>query len=286
MKKFLKNLRYLFKYDFLNKTNEEYEYIIEQVLYEIPSSNVYRPLIKNMEQTVDSLIHSNLSIARFGDGELSIMDGKFIPFQEYNEALARRLKEILTGDNPNLMIGINREYYYPEIDKLLPNVGSFYRRAVPKLRRQLSKYINSDKEYCTANFSQAYMFLKEYDFDNYYKNLRRIWDNKDILIVTCKEVLKNIKYNIYDNARKIDYLYILPRNAYSKYDEIYNAILKYAKNTLIILMVGPTANVLADDLSKKQYRALDLGHLLKDYDYYKNFIERDMDNLVKFIMPD
>lgn len=269
MKKFFKNLRYFFKNDLANKSDEAYEYIIEQILYEIPTSNVFRPNIKNIEQTINILINSNKSIARFGDGELSIIDNKGIPFQEYNDVLAKRLKEILINDNPNLMIGINREYYYPEIDKLIPNVSSFYRRAVPKLRKQLSKYLNSEKEYCTANFSQAYMFLKEYDFDNYYEKLRKIWDNKNILIVTCEEVLKNIEFNIYDNAKLINYLHIPAKNAYSKYNEIYNKITQYDQETLIVLMAGPTANVLADDLSKNNYRALDLGHLLKDYDWYK-----------------
>ena len=76
---FFNNLRYLFRYNLkdiykcsVGKLSDEL--VIEQVLYELPNSKVFRPKIKNYEETLDRLISSNCSIARFGDGEITIIN--------------------------------------------------------------------------------------------------------------------------------------------------------------------------------------------------------------------
>lgn len=51
-------------------------------------------------------------------------------------------------------------------------------------------------------------------------------------------------------------------------------------------MLGHTAKVLDDDLSKDGYRALDLGHLMKDYDWYKKGMNRDFEGINNYISMD
>lgn len=53
-------------------------------------------------------------------------------------------------------------------------------------------------------------------------------------------------------------------------------------------MCGPTANVLASDLTKVGFRALDLGHLAKSYDWYKKGIDvkNNGENSAKFFYID
>ena len=41
------------------------------------------------------------------------------------------------------------------------------------------------------------------------------------------------------------------------------------KDRLIIIVLGPTAKLLAYDLNKLGYRALDLGHMAKAYEWLK-----------------
>ena len=130
------------------------------------------------------------------------------------------------------------------------------------------------------------MFYQNMDFDTYFEKLRQIWNKKDVLIVACKELVNTIKYNIFDNANKTDYFFAPNKNAFSKYDEIYKGIKNYSNKTLVILMLGPTAKVLADDLSKDGYRALDLGHLMKDYDWYKKGMNRDFEGINNYMSMD
>ena len=279
----LNRVKFFKKKELETKPEVELEDIVEQVLYEIPNSEVKRPMLKTLEQTMEFLINTNSSIARFGNGEISIIQGKNAPCQKFDENLAKRLKEILQETNQNLAIGINREYYYPNFNKLLPDMALFFRGEVPKFRKHLSSYIRWDKEYCAANFTQTYMFFENYDFETHYRKLRQIWDNKKILIVTSESAINNVLYNIYENAQKIDYLYIPSKNAYAQYEQIYSSIKKYDTDTLIILMAGPMAKVLADDLSKENYRALDFGYLMKDYDWYKRKKTRNWQDIVEFI---
>ncbi|MBW7570549.1 GT-D fold domain-containing glycosyltransferase [Succinivibrio faecicola] len=296
LKKFFSNLNLLRKIELKRLNNIEsrnkvlldnmYIDIIDQLMYELPKGNVKRPLIKDYNQTVDTLISSDKSIARFGDGEIKIISGESIEFQEYDAYLATRLKSILENKNDRVMVGINYDYYYPDIQLLLPTVACFYRINSPKLRKNMNPYLNWNSQYYSAAFTQLYMFYQNMDFDTYFEKLRQIWNKKDVLIVACKELVNTIKYNIFDNANKTDYFFAPNKNAFSKYDEIYKGIKNYSNKTLVILMLGPTAKVLADDLSKDGYRALDLGHLMKDYDWYKKGMNRDFEGINNYMSMD
>ena len=291
---FFKNLKYMFKISLkdINKRIIDLEnpinnkYILEQIFYEFPNSEIARPRILNHEQTINEILEKRKSIARFGDGEISIINGNSIPFQEYNKVLATRLKNILENKNNNILVGINYEYYYPKINLLNKDVADFYRYYVPKYREKLSSLIDWNTKYCAAGFTQLYMSYKNYDLESHYNILRKIWNKQLILLVGCKEAFSDIKFNIFDNSEKIDYLYIPNKNAYSNYDDIYSSITKYTKNTIIILMAGPCAKLLVEDLSNQNYFTLDLGHLMKDYDWYKKNIVRDSKNINKFMLPD
>ena len=57
-------------------------------------------------------------------------------------------------------------------------------------------------------------------------------------------------------------------NAFDEYDEIFEKILEYGKNKLILLALGPTATVLAYDLYKVGYRAIDIGHVDIEYEWF------------------
>lgn len=62
---------------------------------------------------------------------------------------------------------------------------------------------------------------------------------------------------------------MLPKaHAFEHYNEILNEARKESKDKLFIVILGPTATILAYDLAKSGYQALDMGHLAKDYDWF------------------
>ena len=55
---------------------------------------------------------------------------------------------------------------------------------------------------------------------------------------------------------------------------------------MIIIILGPTATVLAYDLASEGYQALDFGHIAKDYNAWMERQERSDQNISKFFKPD
>lgn len=59
-------------------------------------------------------------------------------------------------------------------------------------------------------------------------------------------------------------------SGFAKYDDIYNYIVNnVCKDKLILLSFGITATVLAYELSKLGYQAIDLGHLDIEYEWFR-----------------
>lgn len=52
------------------------------------------------------------------------------------------------------------------------------------------------------------------------------------------------------------------------YEEILNAARLYGRDKLILIMLGPTAKVLAYDLYRCGYWAIDLGHVDSEYEWF------------------
>lgn len=107
-------------------------------------------------------------------------------------------------------------------------------------------------------------------------------------MVGCKEAFESYEFNIFDTASELCYEFVPNKHAFSEYESILSRLMGYDKTYTHILMCGPTANVLVADLTKAGYRALDLGHLAKSYDWHKKGIDtsKSGDNVVKFFDPD
>ena len=61
-------------------------------------------------------------------------------------------------------------------------------------------------------------------------------------------------------------------NGFSHYDDMLKAITTHVEpkdDKLILLSYGPTATILAYDLAKLGYQAVDIGHLDIEYEWYQ-----------------
>lgn len=269
--------------NYIKFKNEDLINIFETLLYFIPNSNVLRPDVIPPIDTIKELQNSSKSIARFGDGEIFVINKTGIAFQEYNPELGQKLFNILKNNQDNLLLGINYHYFYPEYNTIGSSnlAKEFYIKNIPNLRRDLLKIINLNSKYCSAD-----LYLAKYKEEAFIES-KKIWDNKEIVIVTCENLIKNIKYNIYSNAKDIKYIFIPNKNCYSETQYVYQEIEKYGKDKIYILQAGPSATVWASELANMGYRALDLGHLQKLYDFYKQGIDMSKsENVVKMFGVD
>lgn len=168
LKKFVNNLRYLARYDLKDiwrRLNElqnkskslDYEQLIETILYEVPNSGIRRPKILSVDETIDEILHTNKSIARFGDGEIMVADGQDILFQRAELGLSRRLQEILAKPQENLMVALSGYLGNPSsiVGEKNPMYKEFALYAVPSLRRKTAKFVNYDMIYYNTGASGA-----------------------------------------------------------------------------------------------------------------------------------
>ena len=164
---FFRNIRDSFRYSLkgiynktkiLDKPRLDDDLLLESILYAIPNSGIKRPKILTADETINEILTTSKNIVRYGDGEILAMDGHSITFQKTDTRLVRRLKGIFANPHPNLLIGINRRYYYPNpMNEIIHQSNIIYKHfelcAVPQIRKKLTKYLNYDITYYEAGIT-------------------------------------------------------------------------------------------------------------------------------------
>lgn len=268
----------------------EYNYeltrdIFDNIQYEI--DNEFKPelTVLNYEDTVDKLMLHPKSFCRFGDGEMEIIKGNNIPFQKYDKKLAEKMRFILKNNVPNLYVGINYNYFH-STRNLLPCVREFYLKNASTYRKDFIEYSSNDREYIAAGFNQIYMTLKDYDFQKHYDKIKTLFKDKNVVLFIGKGIKNKFKYNIFEDAKSIEYVEGANVNAFNEYENLLAKAVTYDKDNILCFILGPISKILVYDLSQLGYLAYDIGHLMKDYDAYMNRLPRDKEGLIDFFRPD
>lgn len=237
---------------------------INNLLYELADprtlQNVKLPKVLGINESIDEVIATDKSVARYGDGEFKLLMGESIGFQKANPVLAKRLKEIIKNEDEKVLVGIVDIFGYCGTD--------YWRKIVMLCRETLYKYINFSNTYLNANLARCFIFKSEADGVAYYEKLKSIWKDKDIVIVEGAGSRLGVGNDLFAGAKSIQRILCPIKDAFSKYDEILAECSKISKDKLFILALGPTATVLAYDLAQKGYRALDIGHLDSCYESF------------------
>jgi glycosyltransferase family protein len=225
--------------------------------------------VYDYQDTLNLLKSGKNSLCRLGDGELAIILGKSLKFQKYDDKLRQRLIDILFEDNKNIHTTIPYTYFRKSNVKLLEFVNKFLRKYKIYNLPKLKKYLNFNKEYYDTAFSQMYVSTEGLDCEKYFSDVRSIWKDKDICLIKGKGITLEHKYDILDNVKSIEVVDGPSKHAFSEYNEILNNAKKIKKDKLVLIILGPTATVLAYDLAQEGYHVIDIGHIAKDYDYFK-----------------
>ena len=212
--------------------------------------------------------HNHASVVRFGDGEIDLMTGHSIPYQDYNEKLAKRLQQILqTKSDEKLLVCLPD--VFSNMDRYNQNARHFW-------ERHFLKYSEFYLNCCDAPFYGSTFISRPYidlidksPSEAYFESLKELWRGKDLLIVEGATSRSGVGNDLFAAASSIKRLVCPSKNAFQYYDEILRLTEKNAKNRLILVMLGPTAKVLVADLTTKGYQAIDLGHIDSEYEWYE-----------------
>ena len=99
--------------------------------------------------------------------------------------------------------------------------------------------------------------------------LKMAWLNRNIIFVSGKNSRFDVNHIIFEGANEKVSVWTLPLNAWAEYDSVFKEVVFEASkldDSIVICAIGPTATVLAYDLSNLGIQCLDLGHITNCYD--------------------
>ena len=112
------------------------------------------------------------------------------------------------------------------------------------------------------------MFRDKSNCGRWFEKCKQIWEGQDVLIVEGELSRLGVGNDLFANAKSIQRVLSPAVNAYDQYDQLLNAAKRYGRGKLILLALGMTATVMAYDLAKAGYWAIDIGHIDIEYEWF------------------
>lgn len=224
--------------------------------------------VKGIDETLDYIIENKSSLIRFGDGEINMLAGHSIPYQDYDEELVSTMRDIIGQESRK------------ELVLCLPDAFTdrfkFTYWAIPFWKDHMDHYMDFYRELCSDSWYGSTFVSRPYiDFEDksqakaQFEKLKSIWEKRDLLIVEGATSRSGVGNDLFDEANSIKRIICPSHSAFSRVHEIEQEIEKHAAGRLILCMLGPTAKVLAYHLSQKGYQVLDIGHIDSEYEWMK-----------------
>ena len=225
--------------------------------------------VLSIDQSLDYLLEKGASVVRFGDGEMDLIAGRSIVYQDFDPELSARLREMMSMESDeHLMICLPD--VFTGLERYSIDAQNFW--SLNHLPHFLEKYKNICRApwYGSTFISRPYIDLEDKTPSaGYFAKLKQLWQDKDLLIVEGLTSRSGVGNDLFDGAKSIKRIICPSRNAYSKLEAIKQAVREQADNRLILTMLGPTAKVLVYDLVQEGYRALDIGHIDSEYEWFQ-----------------
>lgn len=250
----------------------------ENLIYEWKAEELpewfFYPLIRSKEDTIADIVKNRKSLARFGDGEFSIMFGRErAAFQQGDPKLRQRLLEVIQEKNALLMIGIANHYGSLKefTNKAADDIRAYMTEEV---RREHLSVLDSRRVYEDAYITRPYALYRDNQTENPGKRfaaLQTIWENREVVFVEGEKTRMGVGNKLFSNVKSRRRVICPAEHAFSRYEEVLDYLLTLSnlKETLYLLALGPMATVLAFDLAKEGVQAIDIGHLDLEYEWYQ-----------------
>jgi hypothetical protein len=191
------------------------------------------------------MLHSGYSIARFGDGEFKLMDGKDQCREPANPKLAGELRATLRKPHKNCLIGI------PTMDPSGPKYRSWIRhekRFSFLLRKTRGPFYSA---FISRPDSAPWIRTPEYA-----QQVQKLWAKKHVWVVCEKD--GSALRAVGPAAGSVTYTACPRTRTYDLLDRL-EAFCLRLKPDIAILSCGPAATCLANRLASHKIQTIDFG---------------------------
>lgn len=223
--------------------------------------------VMSIDDTLNEIITDHKSVIRFGDGEFNYLSGNSLPFQKYDQRLANYFRKIIENRDKNLLICM------PE--PIMSTKNLVFKSRLFWTYRKFKDYKNykaleSDYTYGNAFISRPYIVYKDKSNAKvHFELLKKIWENKKVLIVEGKYSRSGVGNDLFSNARKVGRIICPAENAFDFFEEIKKEILNNSKYwDLILIALGPTSKPLVFELLGQNVWSIDIGHIDSEYEWF------------------
>ena len=230
---------------------------------------ITKPTMKVMsvDETLDELINTEKSLVRFGDGELTVIRGRGIEFQNVNEELRQDLIDVIGYQYDNLMVSI--QDIFEGLSMYVPKSQFFWKDHLLFYRSYYKKYCNPNRIYASTSFSRAYITIADKSQSvRWFEKAKKIWQDKDVVIVEGVTTHNGAGNDLFDGCKSVRRIICPPTNAYERLSEIKAECMKMPKDMLFLVTLGPAAKPLVRDLFLEGYRVIDIGQIDSEYDMF------------------
>lgn len=228
------------------------------------------PKILGGRELLEKIYADHSSLCRFGDGEFEMIREKERPwFQKPDPVLSKRLKEVLFSENRKINIAIAQNFV--GLEQYKEDAADGIREYMyGDTRREILRLVNPQRHYYDTYVTRPYIIYKDRkNADDIFPLFKKIWGHRDVVIVEGEYARIGMGNDLMKNVNSLSRILCPSKNAWDKYDEILHRILdNVSKQSLICISLGPSATVLAYDLAKEGYQALDIGQLDNEYEWY------------------
>lgn len=223
--------------------------------------------VMSIDETIEELRNSEKSIVRFGDSDIVMMCGRETIVQDKAPELGIKIARILHYDQENLLVGIPD--IFEGLSQYTEKSRRFWKNHLLMFRHVYVKHCIQDRKYCNAFLSRMYYNYSDKNrCGQWIDSFRRVWDDKEVVVVEGAGTHNGVGNDLLDNAVSIQRIICPPTNAWQVYDQIVKACLEFETNKLFLVSLGSTAKVLVSDLVEKGYRVIDIGNLDMEYEWF------------------
>lgn len=229
--------------------------------------------VHTMDETIEELIHGDKSMVRFGDGEISMIRGRSLQLQQVKPEIMEGLKRLLSYEHEGLIVAIPE--IFDDLSIYRKESRQFWRDHLLFSRKVYEKYCNCDKTYYNAYVSRFYYAFDDKSLcDGWAAKIRRIWKDKNVVVVEGERTHNGVGNDLLDMAKSVVRIIGPSSNAYEYLDDIMDECRNYPKDSLFLVSLGIAAKFLTEKLFLEGYRVLDIGNLDMEYEWYIHHSEK------------
>ena len=254
------------------------KYLLFPILFLLICKRLSKFHVLDSRATLDYLLDNNCSCVRFGDGEFSILLNKNAPgFQRATEALVDQLKRVISTRRQDLLICVPAVLLGSDLSVYTSRAKYRFRNFAVMFYKYLQDVLSINALYGDSQISRPYMDTQNKEFaSEIFAKYKKLFFGKRLIIIEGDKTRFGVGNDLLQEANEIKRILCPSVDAFVCYPQILAAardiISEFSKEerqeVLFLIALGPTAKPLVLDLTLEGYRAIDVGHLDVEYEWF------------------